>query len=289
MININIQKNKDLTQYSSAKLVCFADYIEVENKKTLAEILKYCLDQNIHYHLLGACSNQVLVNTENKLFIKLNFPISQSMFEFDEKSNFYFPANTKLSKLTSMCAKYNLIGWDVITGIPAELGGAIYMNAGTNLGEISSILDSIEIMNPQGEIQIHQVKQSDFSYRHNHFLKQGEIILGAHLKYFGQDLNVRKKVSDYLILRNKTQPMDKANYGCVFKNISPEIRSGKLLDELGFKGRKYKNLEVSLVHANFINNLGGATAQDYLEFVNLIKKEVLEKTKLVIEEEIKFY
>ena len=286
---INIQNNKDLTQFSSAKLTFFADYIEAENKNHLAEILQYCLDHSMNFHLLGACSNQVIINSVNKLMIKLNFTIDPISYEFNEQNTFYFPANTKLSKLTSMCARHNLIGWDVITGIPAELGGAIYMNAGTNLGEISTMLHSIEIMDAAGKIRIHQVKVGDFSYRKNHFLEKNEIILGAHLNYFGQDINIRKKVNEYLLLRNKTQPMDKANYGCVFKNVSPEVRCGKLLDDLGFKGRRYKNLEVSTLHANFINNLGGATAQDYFDFVSLIKNEVYQKTKLVIEEEIKFY
>src|SRR5690606_27919496 len=106
-----------------------------------------------------------------------------------------------------------LIGWEVFSGIPASLGGAIFMNAGTGLGEICEIVDSVRVMDREANIREVTKNNLKFSYRHNHFIEPGEIIISAKLINKGLDEKIGEKIKDYLDFRKNTQPLNTKSCG----------------------------------------------------------------------------
>lgn len=287
MINIKdirFEKNVNLSRFTTIRINVTGDIAIVSSKEALKNLLLHLKKIKVNYHMIGHGANQVLLNTEAKLFIKLDFPIGEEEINLKE---IYLPASISLNRMTKMAKKYNLGGWEIFTGIPASLGGAIAMNAGTRLGEIKEIIKAVEVIDQAGDIFWLAKDELAFEYRGNKFLKTGDIIIGAKLIYKEIDPNIGMKIDDYLKYRMQTQPLNTKNCGCVFKNPSPDMPAGKIIDELGLKGLKYKSLTISELHGNFIENSGDASAEDFLTFVNEIKERVKRERGIEFEFEVK--
>lgn len=170
------------------------------------------------------------------------------------------------------------MGWEVLTGIPASVGGAAYMNAGTKFGDFSQIIKCVSVMNVYGEIRTEQIKSSSYSYRKNSFVAPNEVITQVEVMHHGIDeIKIPSLIRDYLDYRKKTQPLKSNNCGCVFKN-PPGKSAGQIIDQLGLKGLSVGDMRVSTLHGNFLENTGSATASDFWNLVKEIQDVVKSKT-----------
>lgn len=266
----------DLTSYSTMKLKAEGPLAIVSSINALSKLLPILKENKISYRLLGSGTNQLLPTKAGFLFIKMDLPMDLSIFD-SVHEKYILPASVPLAKLTSHAARFGLIGWEVFTGIPASLGGAIFMNAGTNLGEIGEIVESVEICSDDGSMRKHYVSESSFSYRTNNFLNNGEVIIGATLVHHGQDPKIGRKIHDYLIMRNTAQPLKEKTCGCIFKNYKDghsTCRAGLFLDIMGMKGFEKNGIQISPKHANFLVNIGDANRENVLEVINFISEEL---------------
>ena len=166
---------------------------------------------------MGWGANILLPSSSTMPYVQLDFDFNRELLE-QPQSEYILPASVSLAVLTSHAAKFGLKGWEVFTGIPASLGGAVYMNAGTNLGEIGSLVKEVKLMNKLGEIKLIKIDAHSFSYRKNHFVQPGDVIYEVTLSNLGLDPAISIKIKDYLEMRNKSQPLKEATCGCVFKN-----------------------------------------------------------------------
>ncbi len=163
------------------------------------------------------------------------------------------------------------------------------MNAGTNLGEIATLVKSVKMVNSQGELKVVPVNGSMFSYRKNLFLKPGDVIVEVTLITSGVDAAISAKIREYLQWRTTTQPLTEKTCGCTFKNLSKDQSAGRLIDKVGLKGFQYKGLKISNKHANFIENSGEeATFTDFTYFANMIKEELYINYGILFELEIQY-
>jgi UDP-N-acetylmuramate dehydrogenase len=183
-------------------------------------------------------------------------------------------ASTSLNMLTAAAVKFNLSGWEVFTGVPASFGGAIFMNAGTRLGEIGDLIKSIKVLRFSGEIVNIQKDKESFSYRKNNFAGVGDVILSAVIKHNGFDESISQKIKDYMVHRKSTQPIASKTCGCVFKNYSPELPAGKAIDVLGLRGMSYKGIEISDKHCNFFENKKEAKVESFLELSSFVTEQL---------------
>lgn len=284
--DVDLSFNIDLTSMTTFKLKSSGDLAVVKSINGLQALLKHLSEIHRPYRLIGWGANQILPINLSPLLIKLDFSFDKKYFS-ETHSEYELPASVGLNLLTAHAIEFGLKGWEVLTGIPASVGGAVYMNAGTALGEIASILKSVKIMDNNGKIRDEIISSSSYSYRKNHFVNQGDIIIGATFKNLGQDPEIPKKIKDYLQYRKTTQPLTTKNCGCVFKNYSQELLAGRTIDQLGLKGLSVGPLSVSRKHSNFIENAGGATEKDFYELVNLIQKKVKEAHGIEFELEVK--
>jgi len=283
--SIEYFENIDLTQLSTMRLKAYGDLIIVQDKNSLKDIVQQLRLLKKEYRLIGWGANQLLPRNSEQLYLKLDFQYEEN-FKMENRKT-YFPASISIQKLISLALKYNIDGWELMTGIPASLGGAIFMNAGTKLGEMKDIVESVEVMDLDGVIRKELITEKSFSYRKNNFVLDGDIIIGATLRHECENEEVKKIINEYLSYRKSSQPLRSKNCGCVFKN--PEGKSiGKIIDELGLKGMSSQNFKISEIHANFIEHTGDGDLRELHKFIEDIKAQVLGRIGLMIECEVQY-
>jgi UDP-N-acetylmuramate dehydrogenase len=268
--DIEILKSTDLGKFSTFKLKKDGNVIIANSVDGLKVLGSYLKDNNFKFEFVGLGANQILNKTdENFVYVRVNLPNSNDKLKY-LKNEYELSASTTLNHLTTAAMKFGLSGWEVFTGVPATLGGAIVMNAGTGLGEIGSVVKEVRILRNFKDIVDIKINDSSFKYRGNNFVEKDDIILSAVLTHKGIDETVSQKIKDYLNYRKNSQPLSTKNCGCVFKNYNPNIRAGLSIDKLGLKGLTNGGLRVSNIHANFFENFNDASFDQFTELKSLI-------------------
>lgn len=263
----------DLTSFTTFRLSSRGDLVEVKSVLALQKLLPLLGKYKKKYLVVGWGANQILPAICDQIIIHLSLSYDSSLLN-ERKEEYFLPASLGLNHLTAHAVKFALKGWEVFTGIPASLGGAVYMNAGTNLGEIGSLIKKVTLVTPEGDIREEVIKGASFTYRHNHFVKPGEVIVGATLIHQGVDETIPQRIKEYLEYRKRSQPLATKNCGCVFKNPHKELQAGRLIDSLGLKGLRSGNLRISEKHANFIENTGEANWDQFSALISTIKHQI---------------
>ncbi|HTB64303.1 MAG TPA: UDP-N-acetylenolpyruvoylglucosamine reductase, partial [Opitutales bacterium] len=168
---------------------------------------------------------------------------------------------------------------------PGSVGGSLRMNAGAMGGWIFDVIDQVEFVTAAGETR--QGMRGEFhpGYRQCPELLEA-IATGAVFRPHtgGTPEEIRQRMDSYAAKRKLSQPRERSA-GCLFKN-PPNGHAGKLIDELGLKGRRVGAVEVSNIHANFIINHGGGTAQDALSLARQVRDEVCARCGVELEPEV---
>ena len=201
----------------------------------------------------------------------------------------------KLPSLCRYCIERGFAGLNFALGIPATVGGAIVMNAGTARGSMADVLESIDCLQPDGRWVRFDRRELDFSYRCLSWKGSGPndegvipiIVDGSFSLKPGDAKMLADEAKEILKLRAAKQPIDQPSAGCFFKNPTPDRSAGELIEKAGLKGRQIGNARVSTRHANFIVNTGGATARDILSLMELVQKRVAEKFEVELVPEVK--
>ncbi len=188
-------------------------------------------------------------------------------------------------RLGTMAAKQNYTGLEFAAGIPATVGGAIYMNAGANGQETGDCLTQVRFVNRTGELQTFQKQELEFSYRTSSFQKmRGAIVEGTFTLQPSTSAKAdQRKIIDY---RLETQPYGMKSAGCIFRNPGPA--AGQLIEQAGLKGLRVGGVSVSQMHANFIVNDEKGSAQDVLTLIEQVKERVYHEKGIQLEEEIRY-
>ena len=198
----------------------------------------------------------------------------------------YAEAGGSLSELVGLTAREALTGLEFTAGIPGSVGGAVRMNAGAYGSEIKDVLSSIIILERGGVIRTARRDELAFSYR-NLDLPPGSIIAAASLHLTrGDRERIQARIAEILASRREKHPLQHPNAGSIFKNPQ-DIPAGRIIEELGLRGRRIGDAGISELHGNFIVNLGQATAGDVLALIELIQKKVWEKRGIRLETEVR--
>lgn len=176
-------------------------------------------------------------------------------------------AGTLVSTLLLHSSKQGLSGLEGLHGVPAAVGGAVKMNAGTRFGEIAQALQTVEIFH-DGAFHHYHPAELGFSYRHSQ-LPQGGIVTRVKLQLSPSSPQAVKAKIALVDAARKGQPKRKSA-GCAFKN-PPGDSAGRLIDRQGLKGQSVGQAMISHEHGNFIVNLGGASAQDIWQLIQQVR------------------
>jgi len=199
-------------------------------------------------------------------------------------------AGVSLSAIANAAQRASLCGAEFLHGIPGTLGGAVFMNAGAFGGCMADICAKSEYYDARtGESGVLCGEEQAFSNRTSIYEKHPSYtVLGAELiLQKGNQSEICARMRDYMERRRRTQPLELPSAGSVFKR--PEgFFAGRLIEECGLKGTRVGGAEVSVKHAGFIVNRGGATAADVRALCELIRARVLAQTGVRLECEIRF-
>ena len=190
----------------------------------------------------------------------------------------YFRVGSGFSipRLVRAMTNQGLSGLEGLAGVVGSIGGALAMNAGTKNGEIGDRVFAIRSINKHGQIKVFKKKDLKFSYRHLD-LDRSWYHMEVILELEQQDpQSVNQRMKEYLDYRQETQPLNWPNSGSIFKNPKGES-AGELLERHGLKGVRVRGAKFSELHANWIVNLGDATAQDIFRLIDLAKDKIKEK------------
>ncbi len=280
---MKIEKNKSLKNLTTFKIGGKADFfVEAKNNNDILKAVNFAKKQKIPSVLIGNGSN-ILINDRGfrGLVIKIqntNCKIQNSLLICE--------AGVTLAKITQIAMKNGLTGVEFLLGIPGSLGGAIVGNAGTKKKSISDIIESVKILNNKGVIDVPK-DYFDFSYRDSKIKKNNDIILEATLKL--KKIANREKIKTlyHKFIKLRVNQPKGYSAGSIFKN-PPNFKAGELIEKCQLKGLRKGDAEVSRKHANFIINLGKATALDVNYLITKIQKEVLNKFGVQLVREIRY-
>lgn len=200
----------------------------------------------------------------------------------------YVQAGVPGAKLARFAASNNLCGAEFFVGIPGTLGGMLAMNAGCYGGETWQKVQRVQVLTRSGELLERLPQEYDIGYRHVQLCKESEeFFVGAWLKLETGDVEkARQDIKVLMEKRSASQPLNLPNAGSVFRN--PEgNHAARLIEGCGLKGRRIGGAEVSQKHANFIVNVGGATAADIENLINDVRATVLQQTGVELHPEVR--
>lgn len=281
-----VHENVSLKNYTTYKLNEIASIlIEVDKVKNLKKLLKYINENNIKFKIIGNGSNLIFTKDFDGILIKLKDFDSLEIRNTKIKVGASYP----LIKLSLKASNLGLTGLEFASGIPATIGGAIYMNAGAYKSDMGYVVSEVEVLTPDYEIKTLYNRELNFHYRDSFFQhNSGYVILGCTiiLKH-GKKSEIMNLIEDRRKRRLMTQPLEYPSAGSVFRN-PPDDFAGRLIEEIGYKGKSIGGATVSDKHANFIINKGNAKGSDIEKLIKEIKEEVKEKygVDLKVEQEI---
>ncbi len=272
---------KDYTTYKLdgiIKMVVYPDDLE-----KLKDLLKYLKENAIKHMVIGNGSNLIFKEDYDGVIIKLD-----NFKGLEIKDNIVrVEAGYNLMKLAIKTANLGLSGLEFAAGIPATIGGAVYMNAGAYKEDMSLVISEITVLDDNLNIRVLKNEDLDFSYRHSLLQKSNLICLDATLVLkHGDKQKSLDLIYDRKRRRIESQPLDFPSAGSVFRNPDGKF-AGELIESLGLKGKSVGDAVVSEKHANFIVNMGKAKGKDVMKLIKMIQDEVKENydVKLKVEQE----
>ncbi|HBH01089.1 MAG TPA: UDP-N-acetylenolpyruvoylglucosamine reductase, partial [Candidatus Rokubacteria bacterium] len=157
-------------------------------------------------------------------------------------------AGVGLSTLIREAAAVNLGGIECLVGIPATIGGALAMNAGTPDGWIGDFVSAVYFLHPDGTLGEFKPSTGTFTYR-AFDVPEGAVLVGCRLRLTRRPLaEIQKEIRQRLKHKKSTQPLALASAGCVWKNPSGDV-AARLVEKSGLKGRRLNGAEISSKHA----------------------------------------
>jgi UDP-N-acetylmuramate dehydrogenase len=246
----------------------------------------HCINkEKIPYYLIGNGSN-LLVNDAG--FRGVVLMLSGEFFDIAllDENTIICGAGTKLSKLCLFALNNSLSGLEFLWGIPASVGGAVFMNAGAYGGEIKDVLLSCSYITPDGTEKERGAKELELAYRESVFMRNKNIISSAKFKlHKAEKQAIQSQMNAFFERRKEKQPLNYPSAGSIFKR-PPGNYAGTLIASCGLKGLSIGGAQISEKHAGFIVNTGTATCEDVLNLIKLVQDEVFKKSGVVLEKEI---
>lgn len=264
-----------------------ADYfIRPQNVEQLKEVIHRCSESKIPIYVMGFGSNLLISDDGVRgAVIKLETDqFEQISFDNEEITAW---AGAELSKLVLTCVEKGLSGIEALTGIPGSIGGAAKMNAGGNFGDLGTAVESVTLMDSDGNIFEKSKPELEFDYRRTNIT--AKFILNARLGLTPADPEqIMRSVKEMWIYKKNNQPLNTRNSGCIFKNPTGSS-AGALIDRVGLKGLQIGGAVVSEKHANFIIAEKGCTSRDVMRLIEVIKQRVREQFDIELEPEIEIW
>ena len=314
-----VLRNEPLARHSTFGVGGPADvWVSLETSRELADLISLCSERRWPLLLVGNGTNLLFADAGVRGIVARITLNSYSIEDRgDDTALLLAEAGVSWPRLLNDLADLGWGGLEFGPGIPGTLGGGVISNAGAHNSELGEVLEWIEVLDARGAsasntgvavplVRRYLHDELDLSYRHSRFRRErriafdaqgypivpprgliepGEIIARLAIRLHREDpKKLRKLIEEYKQHRKRTQPPQKSA-GSVFKN-PPGDYAGRLIEEAGMKGITHGKAQISERHANFIVNLGGASAADVVALIAQARNRVHEKFGVDLELEV---
>lgn len=256
--------------------------------RTIEEIRQGVLlarESQLPYVILGNGSN-LLVRDSG--FQGVVIQLGRNFSKIECKDNLFIAqAGALMPAAAKRALKEGLTGFEFASGIPGSIGGGVNMNAGAYQGEMKDIVSFVRVLDRDLNLSELKKEAMNFSYRHSKAQEESMIIVEVGFSLMpGNPEEISALMEEYTKRRNFKQPLDKASAGSTFKR--PEgYFAGKLIENTGLRGFRYKDAMISEKHCGFVINEGEATCEDVLTLIHMVQKLVYDKFGVRLEREVK--
>jgi UDP-N-acetylmuramate dehydrogenase len=283
-----LQENVSMANYTTARVGgVAAGFISIHTVEDLADAAKVLWELSAPFIILGSGSN-ILVS--DKGIEKVVLHNRAHNLKIDTKTNppaIYAESGAILGTVARQSALRGLSGMEWAAPVPGTVGGAVYGNAGAHGSDMQESLQMAEILHKSRGREEWPVEKLAYQYRSS-VLKREKMPVVVLSAVFSVIQTSREeaweKISAYQAHRKETQPPG-ASMGSMFKNPAGDF-AGRLIEAAGLKGRRVGRAMISPIHANFIINLVGASAQDIWTLMKIAQDLVNEKFGILLEPEI---
>lgn len=275
----DIIMEQDLKKITTFRIGGFAKYyIQPKNEIALIETIKILNENKIKYTIFGKGSNYLCSDEYfDGAIISLSLHMKDCFFE--EDNTVVVQAGASIIYLAHVAMNHSLSGLEFASGIPATVGGAVYMNAGAYKSSMQDIVVSVKVLDTTAnEIFWLHMDDLKFSYRHSIFHeKPNYIIMAVKMKLIpGNKEEISELMNKRKERRLASQPLDLPSAGSVFRNVD-SLAAWKLIEDSGLRGYRIGGAQISDKHANFIVNVDNAKAKDVDDLITTVQEKVKEK------------
>lgn len=280
-----LERNRPLAGLTSFRIGGTADlFMAVDDEKELSTAMAAAYQHSVPVFCLGAGTN-LLVSDRGIRGLVLTLRAGLASVAVHD-NNVSVGAAMQFRTLVETVVEHGLGGLEFGEGIPGTVGGGLVMNAGAFGGEIARVVTLVHGVTQTGERRALTNQEVGFAYRRS-ALPRGFVITRVEFELEpGDRETLWAQVHAVRARRAAHQPGDYPNAGSIFKN-PPGNFAGRLLEAAGLKGRRIGGAAFSCRHANFIINLGGASADDVRALIELARDKVQQATGVLLEPEVK--
>ena len=280
-----LDKNVSLARYTSWKVGGLADVLyRPADLQDLKDFL-LTVDKDVPITWLGGGTN-VLVRDGGIRGVVILLHGGLGQLEFIAPARIRTEVGIPCAKLARYSADKNLVNAEFLAGIPGTIGGALAMNSGAYGSETWEFVVNVQTIDRLGQLHTRKPGDLNVGYRTVEGLKD-EWFVAAQFEFsLGDGQQARDKIRELMSKRNATQPVGNQSCGSVFKNPK-NAYAAKLIDSCNLKGATVGGAQVSTKHANFIINLGNATAKDIEELINKMRTTIDKRCGISLIPEVK--
>ena len=282
----NVLADEPMSRHTTFRIGGPADYfVSVSSVEEIRKVLEACRRHSAAYYIMGNGSD-LLVGDKGYRGVIIQLFKRMNGIRVDGE-RICAQAGALLSKTASAACEASLTGMEFASGIPGTLGGALRMNAGAYGGEMKHIVESADILTPDGEIKTLSVEDLGMGYRTSVISRNDYVALGAVLKLKrGDQEQIRARMEELKEKRVRKQPLEYGSAGSTFKR--PEgYFAGKLIEDAGLRGYRVGDAQVSETHCGFVINRGNATAAEVAQLMEEVADRVEEKFGVRLQPEVK--
>jgi UDP-N-acetylenolpyruvoylglucosamine reductase len=249
----------------------------------LADVLRWADAEALDVAVVGLGSN-LLVADEGYDGVVVRLAGDLARIERDG-DRIVCGGGASLAAIVKRATDWGLSGIEFGCAIPGTAGGAVRMNAGAYGGEVRDVLERAVVVGAAGE-RAGDPDGLGMRYRHSD-IGPREVVAEAVLRLRPDETpRIRATVADMQRRRREAQPAKVRTFGSVWKNPGGGLSAGRMLEECGLKGFAWGGARISPVHANFIENLGGARSADVIALMQEARRRARERFGVELEHEV---
>ena len=287
-----LSENEPLSRHTSFKIGGRARYFaRPETEEELREVIEFSVSEKLLWHVIGSGCNILFSDEEFAGTIISTSHLINSADSVDGV-RLTVPAGITIPRLGRLCRECGLSGLEFLSQIPGTVGGAAVMNAGfSRSGDrnqcVGSFIEEVRVLTNGGEVQT--LRRSDLKFHYRQSNLQEYAVMGVtFLLKIGDKDEIEEEMKQNYRYRISVQDLRHPSAGSVFKNPDGvQLTVGRMVQNLGLRGKRIGDAQISEIHGNWILNLGNARASEVLELAAFIRDQVLHYYGVKLDMEIK--